>query len=133
MKCEKCNIECEPTGSTDEYPCCNTWTCIKCGYVIPETGSFKMMSTQEKKLTYSIKTGVKVVKRVCNTCGGSGYKGKKKILVDVSKDYYPRYEERWIPATCRDCGGTGVRRWSSKAVFKPMDRSNCRVPAPKIK
>ena len=42
MNCPKCDTEMDATGSTHEYPNCNTWTCTKCGHVEPELGSARI-------------------------------------------------------------------------------------------
>jgi len=42
MDCDKCGAEFELTGTTTEYPDCNTWTCPTCGYVRPEMGSLRL-------------------------------------------------------------------------------------------
>jgi len=37
--CPKCNVQMDATGTTSEFPDCNTWTCPSCGLVEPELGS----------------------------------------------------------------------------------------------
>lgn len=48
MNCDKCGAEFEATGTTPEYPDCNTWTCPKCGYVRPELGSLRLADRERE-------------------------------------------------------------------------------------
>jgi hypothetical protein len=46
LNCDKCGAAFEATGTTPEYPNCNTWTCPACGYVRPELGSLRLADAE---------------------------------------------------------------------------------------
>lgn len=53
-QCDKCGTDMDATGTTEEYPNCNTWTCPNCGYVRPEAGSARLADADERAIWRAI-------------------------------------------------------------------------------